>query len=57
VVWYNTHMKEMTREEFFASFPNLDADTVTEFWEDGYTVEEVEDYLSWLAEKFGFLVD
>jgi uncharacterized protein (DUF433 family) len=57
VVWYNTHMKEITREEFFASFPNLDADTVTEFWEDGYTVEEVEDYLSWLAEKFGFLVD
>ena len=50
-------MKEMTREEFFAYFTFLAADLVTELWEDGYDVEEAEEYLAWMEEKPEILVD
>lgn len=51
-MWYNPRMNstEMTREEFFAALSNLDAEVIEEFWEDGYTVEEVRDYLAWREE-------
>jgi len=41
---------EMTREEFFTALCNLDTEVIEEFWEDGYTVEEVRDYLAWREE-------
>ena len=50
-------MKEMTREEFFTHFTFLAADLVTELWEDGYDVEEAEEYLEWMREKTEIFVD
>jgi len=41
---------DMNQEAFFTALGYLDTEVIEEFWEDGYTVEEVQDYLAWREE-------